>query len=583
MTGIELNYDNVLEYVGQFGCFQRKVFLWMCLVSFLTGPPIVVFAFTGYQLNYRCPITLCGETSHSTYFANETERQLPTFYQEDSIKLSDRCRLPDAREANVCEGGDTKLSFSWNNSAWCSPSDLLYDHSLVTSSLVQEFDLVCHRSYLTSVLSSLYMLGALVGSYLFGWISDKSGRMKSLMLACLTCSLSGCLGAFCGGSLGMYGYGILRFLTGMGGIGAFVTAFVLAVEHAGSRFTMLLGVAIMIPFSMGEVALGLAAYLFRDWKLLQIVTHLPLLGLLLLYRIVPESPRWLIINGRMKEAKAIISLVGKENRRQLPDHLLRTKAKEGETPAQTPALTDSSVLSIFKSPRMALRTLNMCYQWFSVTMCYYGLSFASTSLSDDPYKIFVLNCLIEIPGHLFCMFTMDCWGRRPILSFCQIFSGVSCIVCGLLQGTSDTNLQLVQVILSMFGKFGAAACFAIVFVYTAEMFPTVIRNQAVGTCSLVARMGGILCLLLDLLKVYWLPAPVFIMGVVATSAGLLATLFPETLGEELPETMEDAFRFGRKTDRGLCTFTCVDIKEHYGEKLKPVAINGNTNNGAVQE
>ena len=78
--------------------------------------------------------------------------------------------------------------------AECDPSDLLYDHSVVTSSVVQEFDLVCQRSYLSSVFSSLYMLGALVGSYLFGWISDRSGRMNSLMMACLTCSLSGCLG-----------------------------------------------------------------------------------------------------------------------------------------------------------------------------------------------------------------------------------------------------------------------------------------------------------------------------------------------------------------------------------------------------
>ena len=76
----------------------------------------------------------------------------------------------------------------------CGPSELLYDHSLVTSSVVQEFDLVCQRSYLKSVVNCLYMLGALVGSYLFGWISDKSGRMNSLIVACLTCSLSGCLG-----------------------------------------------------------------------------------------------------------------------------------------------------------------------------------------------------------------------------------------------------------------------------------------------------------------------------------------------------------------------------------------------------
>ena len=111
--------------------------------------------------------------------------------------------------------------------------------------------------------------------------------------------------------------------------------------------------------------------------------------------------------------------------------------------------------------------------------------------------------------------------------------------------------EMLQIILSMVGKFGSAACFAIVFVFTAEKFPTVIRNQTVGTCSLVARLGGILCLLLDLLKVYWLAAPVFIMGVVATTAGILATLFPETLGEELPETIEDAFRLEESSFKTL--------------------------------
>ena len=98
----------------------------------------------------------------------------------------------------------------------------------------------------------------------------------------------------------------------------------------------------------------------------------------------------------------------------------------------------------------------------------------------------------------------------------------------------------MQVVLSLVGKFGASAIWGIVYVYAAELFPTSIRNQAVGTCSLVARIGGIICLLLDLLKVYWLPAPVFIMGVVASVAGVLAIFFPETLGEKLPETKEEA-------------------------------------------
>ena len=49
-----------------------------------------------------------------------------------------------------------------------------------------------------------------------------------------------------------------------------------------------------------------------------------------------------------------------------------------------------------------------------------------------------------------------------------------------------------QITLSLIGKFGATASFAIVFVYTAEMFPTEIRSTAVGASSLCGRVGGII-------------------------------------------------------------------------------------------
>merc|ERR550519_2071004 len=110
---------------------------------------------------------------------------------------------------------------------------------------------------------------------------------------------------------------------------------------------------------MGEASLGLAAYLVRDWKLLQIITHLPLLGLILLYRIVPESPRWLIINGRIKEAKAIINQVGRENKRPVPHHLFsnnNTNLTEENIHVKEEGEEEKSrsVLSIFKSRRMGL-------------------------------------------------------------------------------------------------------------------------------------------------------------------------------------------------------------------------------------
>ena len=65
--------------------------------------------------------------------------------------------------------------------------------------------------------------------------------------------------------------------------------------------------------------------------------------------------------------------------------------------------------------------------------CYYGLSFASTSLSGDAFTNFLLRChlyyvylisrpsvFIEIPSAICCILVIDCWGRRPTLSFCQV-------------------------------------------------------------------------------------------------------------------------------------------------------------------
>ena len=149
---------------------------------------------------------------------------------------------------------------------------------------------------------------------------------------------------------------------------------------------------------------------------------------------------------------------------------------------------------------------------------------------------------------------MDCWGRRPILSFCQLVSGFACIGAGLLQ--EQVALQALQTILSLIGKFCAAACFAIVYVYTAELFPTVIRNTSIGACSAVARFGGIAAILIGQLAPYWAPAPMLIMGCVAIAAGSLALLLPETVGNKLPETMNEAINIGKDSKRGTCTCIC---------------------------
>ena len=88
-------------------------------------------------------------------------------------------------------------------------------------------------------------------------------------------------------------------MPGFGATGSYISAFVIAIEYSGKKFTTYLGIAFAIPFAVGEAFLGFEAYYLRDWQTLQIVALVPWIVLVpILWLLVPESPRWLISMGR---------------------------------------------------------------------------------------------------------------------------------------------------------------------------------------------------------------------------------------------------------------------------------------------
>ena len=89
--------------------------------------------------------------------------------------------------------------------------------------------------------------------------------------------------------------------------------FNLVVELVGRKYKSRIGI-LQAPFAIGEVLVSFIAYTIRDWKTFQIVVSAPLFLLLLLYFIVPESPRWLIATGRLTEAKDILEKASRKNK-----------------------------------------------------------------------------------------------------------------------------------------------------------------------------------------------------------------------------------------------------------------------------
>ena len=91
------------------------------------------------------------------------------------------------------------------------PSGYVYDTSLFPSTAVTEMDMVCSDNWISSFAQSLYMAGMLVGSFVFGVMADRWGRLFTLVVAVTVLAVAGSLSALLPASVPLFS--TLRYLT----------------------------------------------------------------------------------------------------------------------------------------------------------------------------------------------------------------------------------------------------------------------------------------------------------------------------------------------------------------------------------
>merc|ERR1719225_1521791 len=204
------------------------------------------------------------------------------------------------------------------------------------------------------------------------------------------------------------------------------------------------------------------------------------------------------------------------------------------------------IIILVETPEMRKRTLNVFYSWLIVAMVYYGLSFNTKNLGGDRYVSSFVSGFVEVPAVVVILPALSRFGRR--LCYCGSFvgGGVCCLIVALITFISPDAIWFPLAI-AMTGKFLISMTFAIAYLYTAELFPTKVRNLAVGLASTFARIGSISApYIVDLLGSVHAGIPVVIFGAFSTSAGLLALMLPETLNRKLPESVAEVERSGRR-------------------------------------
>ncbi|XP_045588887.2 organic cation transporter protein isoform X1 [Procambarus clarkii] len=440
-----------------------------------------------------------------------------------------------------------------------------YDHSIYKTTVVEEWDLVCDRRYLASMVQSTYMGGVLAGAIILSELSDKFGRRTVSLVSSLGLIVMGVGVTF---TTHYISFILLRFFIAAFTSGIFLPNFVILMEVVGPEGRTIMGMMYQGFFSVGFSLLPAIAYFVREWRYLQLCISVPSVLLLLYYWVLPESPRWLLVKGRPQETMKVLTKVAKVNGCSSPqqedvDALFQQINKEdgeavlsykkemdqlknlGHETAQSTTSTNilkkfvrffQSIITLLSTRNMRRRCLIIFFSWFVVSMVYYGLTFSGGNINASVYLLVFFSGAVEIPSYFLVCWTLKRFGRRLNLSVLFTICGAACLLILVV----PKDQVWVNLTLATAGKFFNSAAFAVCYIYSAELVPTGVRNIAVGASSMFARLGSALApFIVDLLGELHYAVPSTVFGLLSISAGLLALLLPETSHTRLPETVAE--------------------------------------------
>jgi MFS family permease len=350
--------------------------------------------------------------------------------------------------------------------------------------------------------AAIYVLGACLGALFFGYLTDRFGRKKLFIITLVLYLVATVLTAFSMNPLWFYA---CRFFTGAG-IGGEYAAINSAIDELiparlrgrvdlmingsfwlgtmfGASLSLLLLNKNLFPVNIGwRLAFGLGAVLG--------------LGILLVRRHVPESPRWLFIHGHNDEAEELVDDIERE--------------VEEETGQQLEDVTDSlkirqrrsigfGVIAHTAFKRYPKRTVLGLALFVGQAFLYNAVFFTQAlvlstffGVKDDIVPIYIIPFAFgNLLGPLLLGRLFDSVGRRPMITLCYVLSGVLLIGTGLLFNAgalTAATLTACWVVVFFFASAGASAA----YLTGSEIFPMETRAMALAFFYAVGTgIGGV--------------------------------------------------------------------------------------------
>lgn len=389
--------------------------------------------------------------------------------------------------------------------------------------------------------TSSVLVGCMIGASFAGMLSDRFGRKKSLLLAAVLFTVSA-IGAALPRSLTTLL--LARMLGGIGvGVASMVSPLYIAeISPARIRgrlvsvnqLAIVSGIFVVYFVNAWIATLGDHTWNVNvGWRWMFASGSLPAIVFLALSFVVPESPRWLVKQGRPAEARSILARVGgKAHAHRELLEIEEAIAHEGGSVFDLlqPGLRFPLIIGIILAVLQQITGINTVFYYATKIFENAGMSTNASLYST------VLVGLVNLVFTLVAVWVVDRVGRKPLLLIASIGMGASLCLMSLSLILNLQSLLVILFVLAYVASF-AVAMGPIVWVVIAEIFPTRIRGRAMSIATVCLWIA---CFLVSLTFPWMLNHMAgyafFVYALMcAVSFWFVRALVPETKGKTLEE------------------------------------------------
>mmetsp|Transcript_89515 Transcript_89515/g.253664 ORF Transcript_89515/g.253664 Transcript_89515/m.253664 type:complete len:505 (-) Transcript_89515:50-1564(-) len=385
-----------------------------------------------------------------------------------------------------------------------------------------------------ATVQSVVFIGMVLGAPVWGYIADRLGRRIAFLLSSSVICISGFATALAANFPSLVAF---RCVVGVGVAGLPVGFDILAEAlPVAGRGKWLLYIEYF--WTLGSIYINLCGWLTltpTDWRLFTALAAVPtLISSIAGYLYLPESPRWLVEQGRGEEALEIVNRWAQANgKTHLHFDALERPRSAGHH--------GGGLMDLVRVPRLRNSAAAMAVIWFSFGIAYYSILLLLPRIFEDEVKKgakfdfvdLATTSLFEIFGVAIGIAMIEYPGR-----VCTQFTFYS---IGAVAALALSFRSLPKVVLTAFASLGrlaemAASCAT--WVHTPELFPTRLRGEAHAGLNLVSKIGAA-CAPFILSKRFTQLQAGCIVSSMSLAGGIAALCLRETAGQDLSTGLDD--------------------------------------------